>query len=542
MNFNNEYIWLDHIKTSIPKEAYGYPVSMYSVALEGWRRGLTLKFINNGFKVRAVTEFELSGFGESVKFKGVRPELVSREAILTCIYKERTKEQFLKANVKTPQGKMFNREDNEKIVKYATELGFPLVLKPTNASGGRGVIANIKDEPSFKEALIYVRETLGYRNVIVEKYIKGKDYRVFAIGNKVIAAFRRIPANVTGDGKRTIKELFQSKRKLRTKNPGIHKHNIRFDKETMNLLKEQGYTEKDVPKKGEVVYLKTTSNVSSGGDSIDATEELPITVKNEIVKALNSVPNLKQAGIDVIYDKKTDDFAIIEMNTQPSLRGHLFPMKGQARDVPRAIIDHYFPETKDIRVDNKPYYYFDIETVFSSFRDNIAKEITVPKIPSDNTLVKEYQIEFVRLRKRNANWFQREGRLLGIYGHIKILDNKLKIRCLGNKEALHNYSTLINNNAIKRYNITSIKEIELEKEECSPYKISFEIKNLSQARKNNSNKSESKQKRLERKADKRSEVDYKKKYNEILNSTSWKITKPLRVLGLIKKRFKNKKK
>src|SRR5699024_3517124 len=108
--------WLEHIKTSIPKEAYGYPVSMYSVALEGWRRGLKLKFKNNGFKVRAVTEYSLSGYGKTVEFKGIRSKLVSNEAVIICINKERTKQFLSEANVKIPEGKMFRGGDAEKII------------------------------------------------------------------------------------------------------------------------------------------------------------------------------------------------------------------------------------------------------------------------------------------------------------------------------------------------------------------------------------------------------------------------------------------
>src|SRR5699024_5613674 len=149
------------------------------------------------------------------------------KAINICKNKEVTKKYLLKGGVNTPKGNVFDKEiRNEEIVSYANKLGYPVVLKPSNASGGRGVIANIANETEFIEALEYVRDALGFSKVIVEQYIEGQDYRLYVIGNEVVGAFYRIPANIVGDGKNTIRSLFEMKRKERMKNPGIYKQNI----------------------------------------------------------------------------------------------------------------------------------------------------------------------------------------------------------------------------------------------------------------------------------------------------------------------------
>src|SRR5699024_10461822 len=125
------------------EEAFGYTVSMYSVALEGWRRGLTLKFINNNRK-KAHINYKLSYKGKEHRFTVERGDAVPKSAIKICVDKDLTKEYIQKANVPTPKGKAFtaNTPDKE-IITYANELGYPLVIKPTDGTGGSGVIENI---------------------------------------------------------------------------------------------------------------------------------------------------------------------------------------------------------------------------------------------------------------------------------------------------------------------------------------------------------------------------------------------------------------
>src|SRR5699024_7271613 len=162
-------------------------------------------------------------------------------------------------------------------------------IKPTNASGGKGVIANIKNEKDFIESLYFIRDELGYQKVMVEEFVDGQDYRLYVIGNKVAGVFSRIPANIIGDGVNTINHLLNLKKRERAKNPGINKQTIVIDKETINLLKSQGYNMRSIPKQGETIYLKTTSNISSGGDSVDYTNEIPSEVKHEAIKAVKAI-------------------------------------------------------------------------------------------------------------------------------------------------------------------------------------------------------------------------------------------------------------
>lgn len=518
--------WLGHIETSIPEEAYGYPVSMYSIALEGWRRGLSLKFRNN-FRVKAVLPYTLSGYGREIEFLGVRSELVSKKAIHICMNKEKTKEYLIKSHVATPKGKKFQQEDNNEIIKYAQILGYPLVLKPTDASGGKGVIANIKNETEFIEALEYVRIELKYEKVIVEEFINGKDYRLFVIGDHVIGAFFREPANVVGDGKQTIDQLLKQKKIERTKNPGIYNQVIKLDKETLNLLKSQGYTEKSIPKKGEIVYLKTTSNISTGGDSVDATDDLPSHIKKEAVKAIKAIPGLIQGGVDILYNEENGDFSIIEINSQPSIRAHLFPMQGKARDIPKAIIDYYFPETIGKRNIDYPLYYFDIHTVFSTFQSYITNEISIPNIPTQRTYVKMYTISFRNYINSYGKWVQKQAKVFRLNGYVKNLNSKkVTVLCAGPKQKVFEFEKIIKGKKPYKAKIRSIHEKVRNEENNLPIKVGFEIID-----------NDTKQSKLKKELSiaKKEIKHYKMIQQEIENSTSWRITKPIRFIGSIKK-------
>src|SRR5699024_2268850 len=116
-----------------------------------------------------------------------------------------TKKYLNKLNVPNPKGDMFEENiDDSEIIKYANDLGYPLVLKPTDANGGRGVFSNLKSESSLKDALHHVRTVLGYKEVIIEEYLPGVEYRIIVLEDKVVGALNRVPANVIGDGMSTI--------------------------------------------------------------------------------------------------------------------------------------------------------------------------------------------------------------------------------------------------------------------------------------------------------------------------------------------------
>ncbi|MDO6451793.1 acylphosphatase [Oceanobacillus profundus] len=467
--------WLSHLIDSIPREAHGYPVTMYSIALEGWRRGLTLKFINNrrNWK-KAGIEYSLTYNGKEHRFIGSRTRLITKEAIKICVNKDLTKQYLSKAGIPIPLGEIFRKENaDEEIINYAKTIGYPLVLKPSNGEGGKGVIANIKSEKQFKDALKHVRYELNYKELIVEKFFEGEDYRLFVIGDDVVGAIYRIPANVIGDGVNSIKQLLEKKLLERNKNPALFRRPIQIDKEMIDILNMQGYTLDNVPNNGERVNLKTKNNISAGGDPIDVTDELTEEVKMNAIKAIKSIPGLLQGGVDVLFNKQNKTGVVIEVNTQPSIRTHLFPMEGQARDVPKKIIDYYFPETISNKLDNQPLYYFDIQNVFETFRSGIIKEITIPNVPKGELMATRFRLTG-KLRGVNyENWVQARARNLNLNGYIMHLKNgETSIVVSGSVDSINEFRKILINESPVKTNITKI----VEKERSKPVKIGFEIR------------------------------------------------------------------
>src|SRR5699024_4854608 len=181
-----EFQWLPHLENSIPESAKGYSMSFYAIALEGWRRGLSLKFINDN-RSKAKILFELSSEKRAHQFVVSRGSLITKDAMRICRNKIETKEYLEMSHVATPKGKLFKKnKKKETIIKFAEKNGYPLVIKPSDGTGGRGVIAGIKNKHEFIEALNYIQEKLGYKEIIVEDYFEGEDYRVYVIDHEVV--------------------------------------------------------------------------------------------------------------------------------------------------------------------------------------------------------------------------------------------------------------------------------------------------------------------------------------------------------------------
>lgn len=529
--------WLPHLETSLPIEAYGYPVSMYSIALEGWRRGLTLKFINNN-RGKSVTRYCLSHNGVEHCFVGSGGDKITNEAKKICRNKHLTKQYLTEGGVPVPEGEKFLKEvQNENIIKYANTLGYPLVLKPSDGMGGNGVISNIKNNEELLEALVYVRKELGYKEVIVEQYVHGEDYRLYVVGGNFIGAIRRIPANIIGDGINTVKQLLNLKNQERDLNPALYKRPIKIDKEMKNQLRNYNYTLDSIPEKGERVFLKTKSNISAGGDPIDATDELTDEMKEIAINASEAIPGLEQSGVDLMVNLKSNTAVVLEVNTIPSIRTHLFPMEGRARDIPKAIIDYYFPDT--ISNHEQPSYYFDIESVFKVFQNGVAQEFTVPSLPKGDLSATRFIVSGSLRGVNYERWVQKQARDLKLHGHIKqIKGGKASIVISGSISSVDKMREIIKAKSSRRAEVDNV----VEKARTSPVKVGFSIIETKIGSRSIKNNRKPKITPLKSKVEKtgtfQKERDfYKNEYISMKNSRSWKLTKPVRKMSNLIKRL-----
>ena len=266
--------------------------------------------------------------------------------------KEETKDLLEQAEVPIPKGDIIRTERGLK--EAVDHVGFPLVIKPVNGNHGRGITTNIN---SFDEALIGFKEAKEVsRLVIVEKYITGEDHRLLVINNKLVAAAKRTPAHVIGDGKSTIQELVDEVNKDERRGYGHEKvlTEIDINSLTLEILKEMDMTTESVPKKGEMVKLKSTANLSTGGTAEDITELIhPYNVF--MAERISKIIGLDICGIDIMAEDLTKPLnksggAVLEVNAGPGFRMHLQPTSGLPRNVGGHVVDMLFPPGSNSRI------------------------------------------------------------------------------------------------------------------------------------------------------------------------------------------------
>lgn len=229
----------------------------------------------------------------------------------------------------------------------AEKIGYPVVVKPEKGNQGKGVSLNITNPADIAEAFNLASKFDN--NVLVEKYIPGKDYRVLVINGRVAAVARRIPARVIGDGIHTISDLVKISNKDIRRGDAHEKPltKIIIDDISKRVLHKQGFTVDSVPPKGKSVYLKENGNLSTGGEAIDCTDRIHPENCDIAIRAA-SVIGLDIAGIDfacqdISQPITTTEGAIIEVNAAPGIRMHLYPSKGKPQNVAESIVDMLFP-------------------------------------------------------------------------------------------------------------------------------------------------------------------------------------------------------
>jgi cyanophycin synthetase len=242
----------------------------------------------------------------------------------------------------------------EEAMHQADRVGFPLVTKPLDVSHGRGVYLNINDIEDLKRGYEISSEFTS--SVIVERYLPGADYRVLVINNQFVAASKRVPAHVIGDGKQTVAKLIEIVNQDPRRGIGHEKvlTRIKVDKNAIRLLENQNLTMESVPIDGKFVQLKSTANLSTGGTAIDVTNIIHYDNIKLAERAAKTI-GLDIAGIDIISDDiskpiKSNSGAIIEVNAAPGFRMHLEPTEGKHRNVSKHVIDMLFPDGSDGRI------------------------------------------------------------------------------------------------------------------------------------------------------------------------------------------------
>lgn len=397
--------WLPHLSPEVISETEGNYLDAYVVALEGWRRGLTLRWhvkdsekfseMKTWFVDQPGQLFSLQSKEKIHYFFRTRGDKVPNEAVEQGMNKDVTKRILSTKGIPVPEGKQFSREaDMTEMIQYANEIGFPVVIKPTDGSFGRGVLSDIQTEGELNHSIDYLRTEYNPEQIIIETYISGKDYRLYVIDNEVVGAILRVPPNVIGDGINSIDSLIEIKNNERNLNPRLVSCPIKVNQETIDYIGRSNYKLESVPGEGDVIYLSDISNISIGGDPIDILDDISDNIKQTAIQALNAIPGLVQGAVDLMVhtDESGQESAyVIELNPTSQLGGILFPIQGKSRDVPAAIIDYYFPETKDMAID-KGKMYFDFYDILEPLITRQSTVSTVSQAPIGEIYMKQYTV------------------------------------------------------------------------------------------------------------------------------------------------------
>lgn len=256
-----------------------------------------------------------------------------------CVrYKDITSRLLQNAGIPTASNVVFTPDQLEAAWAWAQPQA-PVVVKPPNEGMGDSVHVKISSYEHFHWAFTAVAQSAG--SVLVERFIPGVEHRVMLVYGKVVAAAKRIPAHVIGDGRSTVSELIDAKNRLRSQVQNPVHYEIPVDDVVLQHLDQHDMSLDSIAESGTQVWLRPNSNVHSGGDGVDATDQLRPEEIAVAERTAEAIPGLRLAGIDMLLPREGQGTGphILEINGSPQISGHHFPWYGQSRDVAGALLD-----------------------------------------------------------------------------------------------------------------------------------------------------------------------------------------------------------
>jgi len=276
--------------------------------------------------------------------QATKTSLDNYASILAMENKVVTKKILRGHGLRVPNGQEYSAAEMAK-ADFTLFQGKPVVIKPNQTNFGTGItiLKDNTDEEIYRRAIDIAFEYDS--TILVEEFIDGKEYRFFVIGNEVAGILHRVPANVTGDGTKSIQELvgIKNQNPLRGKGYRTPLEKIQLGEAEAIFLQAQNKNFDSIPAPGETVYLRENSNISTGGDSIDFTDRIPDSYKQIAIKAAKFL-NVAITGLDMIIPEYTqdaadDNYAIIELNFNPAIHIHCYPFKGENRKLNEKLMD-----------------------------------------------------------------------------------------------------------------------------------------------------------------------------------------------------------
>ncbi|MBB1604561.1 cyanophycin synthetase [Variovorax sp. UMC13] len=310
--------------------------------------------VARGIPYRRLTRGSLVQFGWGSRQRRIQAaEIDSTSGVAEAIAqdKELTKQLLNAAGVPVPLGRPVS--DAADGWAAALEIGLPVVVKPQDGNQGKGVTVNIVSREQLDAAYA---SAATYGEVMVEKFLPGFDYRLLVVGDRLVAAARRDPPQVIGDGSATVRQLVDTVNldPRRGEGHATSLTKIRLDDIAVGRLEAQGLTPDSVPALGQRVVLRNNANLSTGGTATDVTDTVHPEIAARAVDAAQMV-GLHICGVDMVCENvlrplEEQHGGVVEVNAAPGLRMHISPSFGRGRAVGEAVMDTLFAHGDDGRI------------------------------------------------------------------------------------------------------------------------------------------------------------------------------------------------
>lgn len=343
MNVAKEALEISKNKTFSFRGFEDMELSTQILMRDSIKRGLKVNVLDRGENFISISN------GENTEYVKQATK-TSKDTYITALVmenKEVTKKVLDTNGIRVPKGEVYSNIELAK-ADFTLYKESKIVIKPktTNFGLGISIFKNEFTQNDYEKALELAFSEDS--SILIEEFIAGKEYRFLVIDDEVVGILHRVPANVTGDGVSSITDLVNDKNKDFLRGKGYVKplEKIKLGELEELFLKNQGLNFDYIPKKNEIVYLRENSNISTGGDSIDFTDEMDTSYKDIAIKAAKSV-NAKITGIDIMIkdikaEANDDNHSIIELNFNPAIHIHCYPYKGTNRNVGEKLLNLLF--------------------------------------------------------------------------------------------------------------------------------------------------------------------------------------------------------
>ncbi|MBT5362624.1 MAG: cyanophycin synthetase [Candidatus Marinimicrobia bacterium] len=330
------------------REEYKLGPSTSSIVDEAVRREIPYFRLNRGSLVQL-------GYGKNQK--RIRATMTSQTGSLAVDFaqdKWETKTLLEDQGIPVPKGLETSRLERAK--NAVEKFGYPLVVKPSDGNHGRGITVGVNNNEHFEISYEAAMKQSKNGYVIIEQMLEGSDFRFLVINGTLVAAAKRIPAHVKGDGEHSIQELIDKENENPLRGYG-HENvltEIDIDSQTERLISDANYTLDSILNDHEILYLKTTANLSTGGTAIDILDSVhPANI--HIAERAIKIIGLDIGGVNIVAPNVTTPLTengggIVEVNAAPGFRMHLQPTEGLARNVAEPVIDMLFPPGKSCTI------------------------------------------------------------------------------------------------------------------------------------------------------------------------------------------------